>query len=69
MDVREINETVKRVEVVIVFRKGKFVLPALNETKLKGNGEISWYGVNVIIEGVQEMERAREAVAILVNKV
>ena len=25
---------------------------ALTETKFKGNGEVSWYGVNGIIDGV-----------------
>ena len=39
------------------------------ETKLKGNGEVSWCGVNGIIAGVQEKERAREGVAILSNDV
>ena len=34
------------------------MLLAFTEKKLKGNREISWYGVNVIIAGVQEMERA-----------
>ena len=28
----------------------------MTETKLKGNGEVSWYWVNGIIAGVQEME-------------
>ena len=32
-----------------VFREGKFELCALMEMKLKGNGEVSWYGVNGII--------------------
>ena len=48
-----------------VFRKGKFELLALTETKLKGNGEVSWSGVNGIIVGVQEME----SVAVLLNVV
>ena len=52
-----------------VFRKGKFELLALMETKLKVNGEVSWCGVNGIIASVQEMERAREGVAILLNDV
>ena len=65
----EINGTVKREEVVDDFRKGKFELLALTETKLKGNEEVSWYGVNGIIAGVQEMERAREGVAVLLNDV
>ena len=52
-----------------VFRKGKFELLALMETKLKGNAEVSWCGVNGIIAGVQEMETARESVATLVNDV
>ena len=37
------------------------------EKKLKGNGEVSWCGVNGIIASVQEMERAREGVAVLMN--
>ena len=52
-----------------IFREGKFKLLALIETKLKGNGEVSWYGVNDIISSVQEMERAKEDVAILLNDV
>ena len=32
--------------MVDAFRKGKFDLLALTETKVKGNGEVSWYGVN-----------------------
>ena len=39
------------------------------ETKLKGEGEVSWVGVNGIISGVQEMERVRERVAVLLNDV
>ena len=54
---------------MVVFRKGKFELLALKETKFKGNGELSWCGVNGIIAGVQEMERAREGVAVLLNDV
>ena len=42
---------------------------ALTETKLKGKGEISWCGVNVVFAGVQEMERAREGEAVLLNDV
>ena len=41
----------------------------MTETKLKEKGEISWSGVNVIITGVQKMERAREGVAVLLNDV
>ena len=52
-----------------VFSKGKFELLALKETKLKGNGEVSWCEVNGIIASVQEMERAREDVAVLLNDV
>ena len=39
------------------------------KVKLKGNGEVSGCGVNGIIAGVQEMERPREGVAILLNDV
>ena len=45
----------KRKEVVDIFRKGKFELFALIETKLKGNAKVSWSGVNGIIS-VQEIE-------------
>ena len=55
--------------MVDVFREGKFELLALMETKLKQNGEVSWYGVKSIIVGVQEMERARKGVGILFNNV
>ena len=50
-------------------KKGKFELLALMETKLKGKGVVSWSGVNVTFPGVQEMERAREGVAVLLNDV
>ena len=56
-NVRGINDLAKRKEMVDVFRKGKFVLLGLIETKLKGNGKISWCTVSGIIAGVQEMER------------
>ena len=36
-----------------VFREGKFELLYLMETILKGNGEVSWCGVNGIISSVQ----------------
>ena len=36
---------------------------------MKGNGEVLWCGVNGIIADVQEMERARKGVAILLNYV
>ena len=51
------------------FREEKFKLLALREVKLKGNGKVSWYGVNGIITDVQEIERFREGVAILLNDV
>ena len=52
-----------------VFKEGTFELPALTETKLRRNGEVSWCGVNGIIAHVQEMKRAREGVAILLKDV
>ena len=63
---RGINDTTKMVDVI---RKGKFELLAFTEMKLKGNGEVSWFGVNGIIAGIQEVERARGGVAILLNDV
>ena len=46
-------------EALDVFRKGKFVLLVLRETKLKGNEEVPGCGVN----------GAREGVAVLLNNV
>ena len=48
----EDNRFARKKEGVDVFRKGKFVFLALTETKLKGNGVFSWYGVNGIIVSV-----------------
>ena len=59
----------KEEEVVDVFRKEKFELLALTETKLKENGEVSWWGINGIIADVEEVERAREGVAVLFSEV
>ena len=59
----------KRKEVVDIFKKGKFELPALTEMKLKEKREVSWSGVNVSSAGIQEMERAREEMAVLLNDV
>ena len=58
-------------EVLGVFRKGKFELLTLAETKLKENGEASGFRVSGtrIISYVQEIERAREGVALLLNDV
>ena len=64
-NVRGINGTAKRKEVVDHFIKGKFKLLTLTETKLKGNEEVSWCGVNGIIGYVREMERARERMAVV----
>ena len=55
--------------MVDIFKKGKFELLALAETKLKGEGEVSWYRVNGKTSGVQGVERPREGVAILLNDV
>ena len=52
-----------------IFREGKFEFVVMTEMKLKGNGEISWCGVNGIMAFVQKMERAKEGVAILLNDV
>ena len=55
--------------MVDVFRIGKFELLAMTETKLKGDGEVSWCGVNGIVAGVQ-MKKAREGGGgILLNNV
>ena len=69
VNVRGINDTTEKEEVVDIFKERKFELLTLTETKLKGKEEVSWSGVNFIIAGVQEMERARERVAVLLNDV
>ena len=51
--------------MVDVFKKGKFKFFALMETKLKGEGELSWWELSSIIADVQEMERAREGVGVI----
>ena len=48
-------------------RMGKLELLALTKTKLRRNEEVSWCGVNDIIVGIQDIERGREGVAILMN--
>ena len=42
---------------------------ALTMTKLRGNGEVSWCGVNGIIVGIPEIKRTREGVVVLMNDV
>jgi exonuclease III len=64
-----INGVEKREEVMNVFRKGKFDLLALTETKMKGKGEDVWCGVKCVYAGVNENVRAREGVAILLSDV
>ena len=66
---RGINDTTKREEAVDIFKEGKLELLALTETKLKGKREVSWSEVNIIFACIQEMERAREGVAVLLNDV
>ena len=48
-------------------RKVKFELAALTETKLKGNGEVSWCGMSGIFAGVQKIDMAKEGMVILMN--
>ena len=63
------NGAAKREEMVDIFSEGKLKFLVLMKIKLKGNREVSWCGVNGIIASVQEMERAREDVAILLSDV
>ena len=68
-NVRGINGTAKREEVVDVLRKGKFELLALTGVKLKWNEEVSWCEVNGIMARIQEMERTRVGEAVLLKDV
>ena len=40
---------------------------ALSETKVKGGGEVDWFGVKGMKAGVNERARAKEGVAILLS--
>ena len=62
------NKEDKRSQVMDVFRRGRFDLLALTETKLKGNGEDEWCGVKCVYAGVEKNERAREGVAVLMSE-
>ena len=66
-NVRRIKGIAKRKNVVDVLRKGKSELLAFTETKIKVNEKVSWFGVNGMIAGVQEIEKASEGVAVLMN--
>ena len=57
----------KREEVIDVFRKRKNDLLALTETKLSENWEVSCCEINRIIAEAQEIEKAREGMAVLMN--
>ena len=67
MECKRYNGAAKSEEMVDVFRMGKFELFVLTEKTLEGSGEVSWCGVNGIIAIVQEIERAREGVFVLIN--
>src|SRR5678816_1312064 len=65
-NVRGINVE-KRRKVMDVFRKGKFDLLAVTETKMEGNGENEWCGVKCVCVGVERNERGIERFAILMS--
>ena len=50
-----------------IFRKGKFELLALTETKIKENGKVPWGNVRSVSASVMEIERAREDETVLLN--
>ena len=50
-----------------VFRKGKFDLLTVTETKMKGNVLIEWCGVKCVCAGVERNERGRKGIAILMS--
>ena len=62
-------QLVKIEDVVDIFRKVKFELFSLTETKIKWNREISVCGLNYICGEVEKSEKAREGVAPLLNDV
>src|SRR5678815_246061 len=64
-NVRGINVEKKSREVMDVFRKGKFDLLAVTETKMEGNVENEWCGVKCV--GVERNERGIERFAILMS--
>src|SRR5678815_4398192 len=66
-NVRGINVEEKRREVMDIFRKGKFDLLAVTETKVEGNGENEWCGVKCVCVGVERNERGIERFEILMS--
>src|SRR5678815_3357366 len=66
-NVRGINVEEKRIEVMDVFKKGKFDLLAVTETKMKGIGENEWCGVKCVCFSVERNESGIEGFAILMS--
>ena len=60
-------EMSKRLEVEERFKCYKFDLLGLCETKLKGKEEFDWNGIHGVRTGVEQGERAREGVALLMS--
>ena len=50
------------------FQKGEIWVACLDWNKIE-NGEVSWRGINSIVTSVQEIERGRKSVPVLLNDV
>src|SRR5678815_4689726 len=68
MNVRGVNEDLKREEVGLMFEEKRLDVLGLTETKLKGKREMEFGKYKGMISGVNERVRAREGVGIVMKK-
>src|SRR5678815_3139166 len=68
MNVRGVNEDLKREEVGLMFEEKRLDVLGLTETKLKGKREMDFGKYKGMISGVNERVRAREGVGIVMRK-
>jgi len=68
LNVRGINDDLKKLEIGEICNDKKLDLLGLTETKLKGKGEIEFGDFKGVFSGVSERVRAREGVAIVLSQ-
>src|SRR5678816_1421047 len=68
MNVRGVNEDLKREEVGLMFEEKRLDVLGITETKLKGKREMDFGEYKGMISGVNERVRAREGVGIVMRK-
>lgn len=68
LNVRGVNEDMKKVEVGMMFQERKLDILGVTETKLKGKKEVEFGEFKGVVSGVNERVRAREGVGIVMRK-